>query len=194
MNSNEIRDLFISWLTISIAFAWLIQSILANFFSFPNNFVNAFIVAAIGTGTGFILHEMAHRTVARHFGADAEFRVWTIGLVFALISAFLFRIIFAAPGAVYIIGHLNRKQSGLVSLAGPLTNFLLGLGFLLLSFVFSDLSVIGFVAFYGALINFWLGMFNMLPIGPLDGKKIFVWSPKIWVLLFVPLVFFAIVF
>lgn len=194
MNSTERNDLIISWLTISIAFTWLIQSFLSNFFPFPNNFLHAFLVAAIGTGTGFIMHEMAHRTVARHFGAHAEFRAWHIGLVFALVSAILFRIIFAAPGAVYISGQLNRRENGLISLSGPLTNFLVGICFLLLSFIVSDFGVVGLVATYGAMINFWLGLFNMLPIGPLDGKKIFVWNPKVWAGLFVLLLFFVFVF
>ena len=191
MNSQERNDLLISWLTISIAFAWLIQEFLSRSLPFPNNYFQAFLVAAVGTGTGFIMHEMAHRTVAKHFGAHAEFRVWQAGLVFALISAFVFRIIFAAPGAVYIIGRLNRRQSGLVSLSGPLTNFLVGLGFLLLNFVVSGFGTIGLIAQYGAMINFWLGLFNMLPIGPLDGKKIFVWDPKVWAVLFVLLLYFV---
>ncbi len=193
MKNAEIRDLLISWLTISIAFTWLIHFYLSPYFSFPNNFVNAFIVSAIGTGTGFIMHEMAHKIVAQHFGARAEFRMWNFGLIFALISAFVFKIIFAAPGAVYISGHLTRRQNGLVSIAGPLINFVAGICFLLLSFIISD-TTIGFIVGYGAIINLWLGLFNMLPIGPLDGKKIFVWNPKIWAVLFVALLFFVFAF
>ena len=193
MKNTEIRDLLISWLTISIAFTWLIQGILSQFFPFPNNFLNAFIVSAVGTGTGFIMHEMGHKIVAQHFGAHAEFRMWNYGLIFALISAFLFRIIFAAPGAVYISGRLSRRQNGLVSIAGPLVNFVAGICFLLLSFIISD-TTIGFIVGYGAIINLWLGLFNMLPIGPLDGKKVFIWNPKIWAVLFVLLLFFVFVF
>ncbi|MCK4883502.1 MAG: hypothetical protein KAS30_01400, partial [Candidatus Diapherotrites archaeon] len=117
MKNAEKKDILISWLTISLAFAILLSRDFLNLMTF----IFAFPVALVTVGTGFILHEMAHRVVAKHFGKKAEFRAWKFGLIFAILSAFL-GFIFAAPGAVYIFGTVTRKQNGMISIAGPLTN------------------------------------------------------------------------
>ncbi len=181
MKAKERNDLIVSWLTISVAFAMLIGRGFLNIVAF----VVAFPISAIVVGTGFIAHEMAHRQMAKRFGAHAEYRAWQIGLIFALISA-LFGFIFAAPGAVYIFGNITRKQNGIISLAGPATNVVIAIGFLILEwFQFNSwTNVLGMLGFQ---INMFLALFNMLPIGPLDGKKVFVWDPRIWALFFVPL-------
>jgi Zn-dependent protease len=31
-------------------------------------------------------------------------------------------------------------------------------------------------------------MFNLLPVGPLDGAKVFKWNLPVWILVFIPLV------
>ena len=138
----------------------------------------------LGTvGLGFIIHELAHKYVAIHYGAHAEYRAWTLGLFLALAMAFLTQgsFVFAAPGAVYIFGRVSREQNGIISLAGPLTNFALAIIFLLLS-AFTGISK-EFVA-TGALVNVMLGAFNMLPIPPFDGSKIFAWNKVVWGTLF----------
>jgi len=40
-------------------------------------------------------------------------------------------------------------------------------------------SLVGFSI--GVAINAWLALFNMLPIGPLDGSKVLSWNPIVWV-------------
>src|SRR2546426_3469583 len=85
--------------------------------------------SAVAVVTGFLLHELMHKAVAQRYGAWAEFRSNRMGLLFAVVTG-LFGIAFAAPGAVYIAGPLSREQNGKVSIAGPLTNFVLGLAFL----------------------------------------------------------------
>lgn len=175
MNRRELTDLTISWLTISIAFSILISP---GFFNITS-FALAFPLSLIVVGTGFIAHELAHRQVARHFGAHAEYRAWTAGLVFAIASAFI-GFIFAAPGAVYIYGqNIDLRQNGLISVAGPATNILISIGFLGLALA----GINNWVTLLGALgfrINMFLALFNLLPIGPLDGGKVFKWNPAVW--------------
>lgn len=75
-----------------------------------------------------------------------------------------------------------RKDAAIISLAGPLSNFLLALVLaivlrLITSFPFLHSSVIGymvFIIFIPRLIlyNILLGVFNLIPIHPLDGFKI----------------------
>ena len=67
-SEREIRDLIKAWVAISIAFAMVMKGF-ANL-----SFYQAFIVAAITVGTGFLLHEMGHKLVAQRYGCFAEFR------------------------------------------------------------------------------------------------------------------------
>ncbi|MDD5162979.1 MAG: site-2 protease family protein [Candidatus ainarchaeum sp.] len=185
MNKTEFRDLFISYITISVAFAILLGRDFLNIGNF-NDFSFALATSMIAVGAGFILHELAHRQVAKHFGAHAEYRVWNFGLIFALISSF-FGFIFAAMGAVYIEGeNIDRRQNGIISIAGPLTNIAIGIVFALILVLSANPMTIE-IARYGILINLWLGFFNLLPIPPLDGSKVLVWNPLIWAACFFPL-------
>ncbi|MAG21895.1 MAG: hypothetical protein CL943_01135 [Candidatus Diapherotrites archaeon] len=181
MRTTERNDLIVSWLTISVAFAILASP---GFFNITS-FVLAFPISAIVVGTGFISHELAHRQVARKFGAHAEYRAWQAGLLFALISSFM-GFIFAAPGAVYIFGNISRKENGIISVAGPLTNIAVGIAFFGLTFLqINDWTqLLGRMGFQ---INIFLALFNMIPFPPLDGSKVFSWNPVIWGLVFFPI-------
>jgi len=131
------------------------------------------ILAGVTAGLGVILHEVAHKYFANKYGAYAEYESNDQMLLLTIIISF-FRVIFAAPGAVKIIGHLDRKERGLVALAGPLCNFLLGLIFLALFFVLSP--TLRPVASYGLIINSWIALFNMIPALSFDGAKIWEYN------------------
>ena len=60
-SEREIRDLIKAWIAISIAFAIVMRRILNA------SFYEAFIVAAITVGTGFLLHELGHKIVAQRY-------------------------------------------------------------------------------------------------------------------------------
>ncbi len=185
LHKKELIDIIVSWLTISVAFAWVSFDLLNIL-----DFVSAFIITAIAVGTGFILHELAHKYVAINFGAKAEYRAWTTGLIFALVMA-LFGWVFAAPGAVYIFGRdIDNKKNGLISLAGPMANVLIAIVFYLLSLVLFPVPVIiETVLKFTVSINIFLALFNLIPIYPLDGSKVFTWNILVWAVVFFPLVF-----
>src|SRR3989344_3485369 len=182
LKDKERNELIISWLTITAAFSMVIS----NFFSSLDIFL-ALLISAVGVGTGFILHELAHKYVAIHYGAHAEFRMWQSCLILALVLPIVTfgQFLFAAPGAVYIYGtNITRKQNGIISVAGPITNILIAIFFIMLIVIFPK-STIGQISGYAAQINFFLAFFNLIPIGPLDGTKVFAWSKTIWGCLFV---------
>lgn len=187
---REKKDLILSWLTVSFAFAWAGPQIFFSSRIFGDFLFNFFVVL-IAVGFGFILHELAHKYVSLHYGVHAEFRAWNFGLVLAVLVAFVTngRFTFAAPGAVYILGEVTQKQNGIISLAGPVTNIFIGLVFYLIGFLFMG-SIISEIAGYVSFINFFLAFFNLIPIYPLDGSKVIAWNGLVWAVFFIPLVFF----
>ena len=183
MKPKERNDLIVSYVTITLAFAWVVTRLNIA------EFVVAIPVMALTVGQGFILHEMAHRAAAKHYGCHAEYRAWSFGLVLAVILALATGFVFAAPGAVYIYGkELDRKKNGIISYAGPLTNIILGCLFILLGLALPKVELVSTIVAYGAGVNFFLALFNLIPIQPLDGSKVFVWSKAIWAVSFIALI------
>lgn len=66
------------------------------------------------------------------------------------------------------------KDVALVSLAGPLTNVILAIiAAILLKTPLSSMPFVGTILYLIVTYNLLLGIFNLLPIPPLDGSKIF---------------------
>jgi len=173
-SNTEIGDILRAWLAISIAFA-----IVLGGFSLTFQFVQQFIIAAITVGTGFLFHEMMHKIVAQRYKCFAEFRAQDFMLLLAIGMSF-FGFIFAAPGAVMIMArNLPLHQLGKISVAGPLTNYIIAILFLILT-PFSGSAFWQMLTQYGFLINAWLGLFNMIPFFPFDGKKVLMWNKRIY--------------
>ncbi|MDD1769562.1 MAG: site-2 protease family protein [Methanomassiliicoccales archaeon] len=139
----------------------------------------AFVISLVAVSTGFLLHELMHKFVAQRYGAWAEFRVFPLGLMLAVVFS-LFGFVFAAPGAVYIQGRLTPKQNGLVSIAGPGINLVIGGTTLFASYLFPVGSIAWGVLSIVASVNIFLALFNLLPIPPLDGSKVLYWNKIIY--------------
>jgi len=169
----EIKDLIKAWLAISIAFAIVMRSLNLNFYS-------SFVIAALTVGVGFLLHELGHKFVAQRYGCFAEFRAFDKFLILAIIMSF-FGFVFAAPGAVMITGPVGVRRNGKISVAGPLVNLALALFFLSILLI-PPTGIFRTFAVYGFLINSWLALFNMIPIGNLDGAKVLRWNKPVYAL------------
>jgi len=211
ISAIELRDLFVSLLALVVAFSVLFGGRVLD--------ANMIIISTLGVASGFILHELAHKFTAQHFGYLAEYRANLMGLGLAVISAFA-GLLIAAPGAVMIsrsrpseqayipeyipgsalpdpfqqeemAGQLKREML-LISLAGPLTNIVLAVAFFILGM--SGLTTNGVWAqalTFALFINLILAAFNMLPFGPLDGKKIFDADRRVWALVGLPAILIA---
>jgi len=200
ISSAELTDLFLSLMALVIAFSMLGERRLPG--------VEVFLISAVGVGSGFLLHELAHKFVAQQFGYFAEYRANRMGLVLIVLMAFA-GFIFAAPGAVMIrkasvpqdfyqqdpIGQEElkrqaRREELWISLAGPMTNILLAVIFFLLL----ESGAAGLwagAANFALFINLTLAAFNLLPFGPLDGKKILDSNRLVWAIVAVPTILAA---
>ena len=181
---KEIRDLIISFIVIALGFTILYSN------GDYSHVTLIFPVVMIGVGAGFIFHELGHKFVAMHYGYYAEYELWPTGLLIALVSSF-FGFIFAAPGAVVIYSNgMEKKTNGLISIAGPIVNIVLGLIFFLIlgslgDFIYTETGAIVYlICVLGTRINFFLAAFNLLPIPPLDGSKVMAWSVPVWLITF----------
>lgn len=168
----EIIDLLKSWIAISIAAAFI------DFF--PGlSFFQKIIFSGITVGTAFLLHELGHKIAAQRYGCFAEFRSSDNMLMLAIVMAAFFKIIFFAPGAVMISGPVGKKRNGMISAAGPGTNFALAILFLAGMIYIPILTLIPLLTF-GYYVNTWIGLFNMLPVWLFDGKKILRWNKAVY--------------
>ncbi len=172
------QDMMLSIFILSIAFSNLIGG------SLFQSLLISFTISVLC----FFIHEMAHRTSAKYFGFSAKYVAWPLGLFFALVSSF-FGFIFAAPGAVrispysekfaFVVRPMTKKEYGIISASGPISNILIGIIFL---FIYSLYPLGLFILI--SKFSFWLSFFNLLPIPPLDGIKVFLWDYKVYLLLF----------
>ncbi len=139
------------------------------------------ILAMLGgiVATAFIIHELSHKFVAQYYGMWSEFRLDPFGLILSLMTI-LSPIKFMAPGAVMIFGFdASREKVGKIALAGPLSNLVQ-----ILAFTF--LARFNPYFWLAVFFNIDITIFNLIPISILDGKKIFDWSKKAWLAVFVP--------
>ncbi|MCL6003655.1 MAG: site-2 protease family protein, partial [Candidatus Thermoplasmatota archaeon] len=184
-SKKELQDIVISVITLSVALFLVIyrSSFRVNGVPIRLGLLPALGIGFLMTITAFLIHEMSHKFTAIHYGAWSEFRMWPMGLVLTIITG-LIGFLFALPGAVYFASYRNPIREGKIAVAGPIANLVMGVA-LLPILLFVSLPF-GFYAavFFLVYINLWLGLFNLVPIPPLDGSKVFAWNKKYWVTIF----------
>ena len=185
----ELRDITISVLVLALSFTLIyvsrnnrfIMTAFEHFFGEGTvKYVGLFLTSVVLVVISFLLHELGHKFVAQKHGLWSEYRMFPAGLIFSVILSFA-GFLFAAPGAVMIAANqMDPKTNGKISIAGPAVNI-----------VFAAIGLIGCFAFNGnvivvpffllASLNASLALFNLIPIPPLDGSKIFRWNIGIWI-------------
>ena len=186
-SKTEIEHLTQATIAFAIALGLMFSGGLIGALGDTSNFIRYSFIGLITFTPGFLVHEIAHKVQARKYGCWAEFRASPGGLRLGLIVAALIGVVFMAPGAVMVAGNTSREQFGKIALAGPVSNVALwciGLAFAVT--VSSPNIYFDLFIFYWMMANGILGALNMLPFGPLDGKKIRTWSvPVFWIWLII---------
>ena len=149
-------------------------------------FLGRGLVGAPGVNTGvgvlmgvlvffvsILVHELGHSLAHRHYGMNSRIVLYAMGGM-------------AIPDAVGRRVSLNHAKSIVISLAGPVAGFLLGVLFIAIgTFVAGHLPqgrMLWFVPFFYVntpefvngfiIINIILNVLNLLPMFPLDGGRI----------------------
>src|SRR3989304_1986549 len=132
-SSRELIHLIVSLVVLTIAF------------TFPNLDPRIMLIVGFGVGTGFILHELAHKFTAQRYGYVADYEASPMGLLLAIGLKIFTGIVFAAPGAVMIRGRRfvhgqyedrnwdslkTAKEFAYISVSGAVVNLLLAVIFL----------------------------------------------------------------
>jgi|TARA_B110000444_G_scaffold155848_1_gene145763 Zn-dependent protease len=198
-SKTEIEHLTQATMAFALALAFMTTGGIFGAFSNIRIFIIGGSLCFFALVPSFLLHEIAHKVVARSYGCWAEFRASPAGLRFGVIIAAAFGIVFMAPGAVMVAGNTTKSQWGKIALAGPLTNVGLWLIGLLMVFMgFNQLNEYsGTIMYWWMWGNAGLATFNMLPIWQLDGKKIKIWSDIVyyfWLIVCISLIWFNLKF
>ena len=151
------------------------------------------ITYAIILFTAFPVHEFAHAWTANYFGDDTARRNGRLTLnplahldPWGSLLMILVGFGFAKPVPInpYVLEKRSRAAPMLVSLAGPMSNFLMaivGAAFFRLGLVSTSgirlvsgeiLPTISLFLYLFVSVNLWLMLFNLLPLFPLDGEKV----------------------
>ena len=184
----EIQHLIQGIIAFSFALAFMsVNGIFGDYFTL-SNFIRGGIFFIIPAAPAFIVHELAHKFSAQRYGCWAEFRASPAGLRFGVIFAAITGVVFMAPGAVMVMGNTTKEQFGKIALAGPISNIILwsiGIGLVALGLETTDFTF-GWqgetrgLLFYWIWFNWVMAAFNMIPFGPLDGRKVKTWSNVVY--------------
>lgn len=126
------------------------------FFAFILVFNWLYALSFIGVMLFVLVHEFGHVLMARYYGWPCDKIVLTPlgGIAFLRITS------------------NDQKKHIMVTAAGPLTSLMLSIWCVPL-FVLSGGGILGQIFMYAAIMNFLLFAFNCLPIGFLDGGRLF---------------------
>lgn len=194
---TEIRDIVVSVVVLAVAFMILYRnnqfaSYLDDRFGETAKWVVLLVVCIVLVTFSFLLHEFGHKFTAQRYGLWSEFRMYPMGLVLTLVTSVI-GFLFAAPGAVMISGNMDDRKNGKISIAGPAVNIVLaGIGIAVIAAIGmvsqtdpipydGVLLPLFYVAGMLASLNSFLALFNLIPIPPLDGSKVFRWNAVVWV-------------
>ncbi len=178
-SGRESTDLLFGFLLILFVFGF--RPVLDGLYTWQYVLILSLIITP-----AFVLHELGHKFAAIKYGKYARFTMIRRYLRMSLLFGFL-GVPLAAPGATVILGKSTNDENGKFAAAGPAINFILAMIFLVLSLLLPD-------TFYSSLdwslheilklsiqVNAGLGLFNLLPVWQLDGKKILNWDKVVWI-------------
>ena len=182
---REAADLMIALIMLSFCFA--ISTVKIDI----HRILSLLPIVIIGVSAGTVLHEVGHKFMAMRYGYQSEFKLWPIGLLIGFATAF-FGFVFAVPGTANLDSEdLSDEMNGKIKIAGPLTNIVLAILFILIAALIYPFSLhsqtihlIYLICTVGFSVNSFLATFNLIPIYSFDGTAVLKWSIGFWIIAF----------
>ena len=187
---EEIKDIVMADIVLIVAFSLTMAGgILSPTSKTVDEFIGFLPIAALGVTLSFVLHELMHKFAAERYGAIAAFRSSTTGLMITLATGAM-GFLLGIPGATMIYtNRFTKRENGIVSLAGPLTNIGIFLVFYAAAIIINPApgSYMAGALYFVIFISVLLAFFNMLPIYPLDGSKVLAWNKYVYAAVLLPI-------
>jgi len=152
-----------------------------------------FLISAIIITVSFFFYHSVQRIIGLNLGYKVEYQLWGFGIYFALIIAFLSTAIgktiwVLIPGGI-LIHHMSKHRIaffryglnyfglGSIAFTGPLATIILVI-------ILKSLSAIipAFILTKAIHFNLAFAVWQVLPIPPLDGSKLFFGSRMVYIL------------
>ena len=182
---HELRGIIISVLIVGFIISFKDWGTAAfDFKAGLYNLFNSILIVALS----ILVHDFGQRLVGLTIGFRVEFKMWTFGLLLALVIAFitngnLWLIIpsgfmlhhLAGPRLGWFRYGINYFGLGMVALAGPLFTLMLVILLKVLS-VFSSNPLVHKAIIFNVIYV----ITSLLPIPPLDGSKIYFGSRMLY--------------
>lgn len=182
----EIRSLIIAILITAFVFSFKEWGYGAEF-SFGVGMFNYFNAILIVT-LSFLVHMCIQRVWSLGIGYRLEWKMWTFGLLFALIMAFLTNgaIWLILPGGLivhHMAGHrlgwfrygINYWTIGLIAVTGIFATILLAALFKVLSAFVTNSLIEKAISF-----NIAYALYSLIPLPPIDGSRTFYGSRMLY--------------
>jgi len=139
------------------------------------------VFSAIGLLIAVTIHEFSHALTADRLGDPTPRAMGRLTLnplahldPLGTLMIFIAHFGWGKPVPIDPYNFKNpRRDEILVSLAGPTSNFIFMIAISLIIH-FIPVSIFSYVLYTFAITNLYLGVFNLLPIPPLDGSKVFL--------------------
>ncbi|MBS3064584.1 MAG: M50 family metallopeptidase [DPANN group archaeon] len=141
-----------------------------------------FKFAALIASPAIILHELGHKFVAMAYGYSATFQLFPFGLALGI-----FLKLISSPLMILSPGYVNIGTEAfadpiayrVIAFAGPAVNLLLFLiSWLILKYANNLSRKQELTLHFTKVLNMLLFLFNMIPLGPFDGQKVFFGPPS----------------
>ena len=143
-----------------------------------------FLIVVMALVYALTIHEFSHAAAATYLGDNTAKNNGRLNLnpmshldVFGTIMLLFAGFGWGKPVPVNIHNlRFRRWGDAIVSLAGPISNFISGIVFILIYNALAGVlpwdNLVFTFLFYLVFINFILGIFNLIPIPPLDGSHV----------------------
>jgi Zn-dependent protease len=169
---DEVRGLVIATLALIVSFTW------PTLLKLP--------IAVLVAILAFAPHELAHKIVAFTYGYAAKFKASLLGILIMMLISFITQGNFTTGYAGYVeiqAKRIEKDRLANIALAGPLTNILTGLLLAAINDILMPTLLLPAMLYLrmGSVVCISIGIFNLLPIGMLDGQKVFSYSKRLWI-------------